>query len=187
LIEEIINIDKTFFLWLNSFHTPELDITMKWLTNSATWLPFPIFLVFYIFKNNPFKISIKYIFLTILAIGLSDFATSRMFKPYFLRLRPCYDETLHLKMILVGNCGGQYGFVSSHAATSTALACMFFFFSKKNDLVPKFLIFWAIIICYTRIYLGVHFPLDIIGGAIVGYLISFIIFKIYLKLNLYKT
>ncbi len=109
-------------------------------------------------------------------------------KPYFERLRPCHDPIIQHLVHVVGDCGGQYGFVSSHAANSFALLMSVYLMTKKAGISTKillpFLMFWAIIVSYSRIYVGVHFPTDVVVGALVGVIIPSILFQLLTFFNL---
>jgi|GWRWMinimDraft_6_1066014.scaffolds.fasta_scaffold07308_4 undecaprenyl-diphosphatase len=172
-------IDHSLFLRLNSYHNPSLDWIMIGISNSKTWIPFYLFLVYLIFKSHTRNKAIFYVLLTLISVGISDYIASGIFKPFFERFRPCHTDSLKGIMILVGECGGKFGFVSSHASTSFALAFSIFFIFKKKFGLYIFMIFWAILVGYSRIYLGVHFPIDIIFGAILGIIITFIVFKLF--------
>jgi undecaprenyl-diphosphatase len=171
--------DRKLFLILNGMHSNTFDFIMLQVSNSITWLPLYIFLIFLIFKELKLKEALITVVLLLLAVACSDFITSGLMKPYFQRLRPCHDILLADKMILTGKCGGKFGFVSSHAANSFAL----FFGIRKIKLrfkyLPTLLFFWATFVAFSRIYLGVHFPADVFFGAIIGITISLIIFEAY--------
>jgi len=176
LLKEILDFDKTLFLWLNGWHTPWMDVTMLFFSKSSVWLPLYVFIIFVIIKRFKLRYGLVYILLIILSVGLSDYLTSGLMKPYFQRLIPCHDFLG--EMILVGKCGGKYGFVSSHAANSFALfGSVNKLFGRNNKLSISILL-WAIIVSYSRIYLGVHFPLDVIVGGIIGFLITTFIFEL---------
>ena len=121
-------------------------------------------------------------------IIIADQSSVQLFKNTFQRLRPCHNEAISNLVHIVNNkCGGLYGFVSSHATNTFAFAVFTsLFFSKKY--ISLLLIFWALVVSYSRIYLGVHYPLDVIGGGILGLTIGILVFKIYLftfnKVNL---
>ena len=176
MIETILEFDKQLFLFLNGFHRPWLDTLMLFFSKSKVWIPLYLIIVIYLFRNFGLKDGVRFIALIILAVCMSDFITSGIMKPYFQRLRPCHDFLS--EMTLVGNCGGKYGFASSHAANSFALFFSIYRIFGKKHFWTYILLCWAIIVSYSRIYLGVHFPLDVLFGGLVGILISTFIFKI---------
>jgi undecaprenyl-diphosphatase len=171
MIEEIKKIDEILFLWLNAFHIDWLDPVVFQLTKTITWTPFYLFLLFKIYKTDPKNRWWIYGGLA-LTILLADQFTSGFMKPFFERLRPCHDERWTEQIHNYGRCGGLYGFVSSHAANTFAVAV--YLNLKMNGKLRhlKWLYLWAGIVSYTRIYLGVHYPFDVILGAIIGAIIA---------------
>ena len=163
----IQNIDTEFFLWLNSFHNPVFDGIMIWITAKNSWILLYVLIIgaiFYFFKKKGFA----YFSALIIAVALSDQFSSSLLKPFFKRLRPCHVPELQNLIHLVGNCGGQFGFCSSHAANSFALATLLNLFWGKQWKFLNVMYVWAFIVSYSRIYVGVHYPIDIIVGALVG-------------------
>ncbi|MBA4853547.1 phosphatase PAP2 family protein [Emticicia sp. BO119] len=182
MIETIRYAEYEWFLWLNSFHSSFFDTIMYWVTHRFTWIPLYIFLIYYIFgiirKNAWYKL-----LFILISVGLSDRITSGLMKPYFQRFRPCHDPAIENLVHVVGGCGGQYGFASSHAANSFALALAFSLFNTQNIRLKFFLFLWAILVSYSRIYVGVHYPTDLIVGAIVGMVITMSTYFIIIKFN----
>jgi undecaprenyl-diphosphatase len=170
MIEEIIELDKRLFLYLNSLNTPWLDTIMLVITQTYVWVPLYLFLLFFIlkdFRNDTWAPVVG----IVLAIVFADQITSGLMKPIFERLRPSHDPSLDgLVHTVDGYRGGMYGFASSHAANTFTVATFFtlLFIQKRKWIIALFP--WAIIISYTRIYLGVHFPGDIIAGWSIGLL-----------------
>lgn len=179
-MDKILEIDKSWFVWLNSWHTPFWDSFFLLYTNSKSWIPVILLMIFLLFKNYPWKTALTYILLIGAAVGLSDYIASGLFKPYFERLRPCLD--FPNEMVTVGNCGGKYSFASSHAANSFALFMGFSLALKNLKWVFWGLLFWAVLMAYSRIYLGVHFPGDVIVGALIGMFSSQLFFYLYQKI-----
>ncbi len=175
MIQTLNDIEYDWFLWLNSFHSSIFDELMSIITYRLTWLPLYAFLIYFLFKTYGKSFWQNLIFI-ILSVGLSDRITSVFIKPYFQRLRPCHDTMIQKVVHIVGDCGGEFGFASSHAANSFALFMCFYLLNGYSKL-NFFLLFWAIIVSYSRIYIGVHFPTDIIVGASVGMLISVLIYQ----------
>jgi undecaprenyl-diphosphatase len=168
MIDKLIELDKELFLFLNDLHTSWLDTPMMLFSNTLTWTPLYIFLIYLIVKDFPKEWWI--ILLGIAAsILLSDQITSSLMKPFFERLRPSRDPALEGLVHYVDDYrGGLYGFASSHAANTFGTATFLFFLFQKKRKGIFILFFWATLVTYTRIYLGVHYPGDIIVGGIAG-------------------
>ncbi|MBN2669505.1 MAG: phosphatase PAP2 family protein [Bacteroidales bacterium] len=178
MLESIEHIDQQLFLFLNSLHNNLFDHLMFWVSYKWTWIPLYLgFLLFWIVSHK--KQSIWIILGTVISIALADLISVHLFKEVFLRFRPCHNLEIQSIVHLVNqHCGGQYGFVSSHAANSFAFA-VFSALVLKRKWVWISLMFWALLVSYSRIYLGVHYPADIIGGAILGSFIAYLVYKIY--------
>lgn len=149
---------------------------MYWASHRFTWIPLYLVLIGFIIwveKRNSWK---NIIFL-ILSVGLADRITSGLMKPYFERLRPCHDPAIMNVLHLVGDCGGQYGFASSHAANSFALAMGFWLLYCSRNNYISILFIWAAFVAYSRVYNGVHYPTDIAVGALVGMMVSLILYR----------
>lgn len=167
MIEQIRKWDEELFIWLNSHHADWLDPIVFQMTETITWIPFYAFLVFIIFRADP-KASWWILGGAALTVLIADQVTSGLMKPYFERLRPCHDERWDGILHNYVRCGGLYGFVSSHAANTFAIAVFLNLKLRKNVKYLGWLFLWAAVISYTRVYLGVHYPMDILIGAAVG-------------------
>lgn len=168
MLNQLEKLDQELFLFLNEQQSPFWDTIMVMVSNKYFWVPFYLLLIGYIIWRYK-KQSIPMLLMAIVGIGLADYVASGIFKPYFARLRPCHDPELSAMVNLVRGCGGKFGFLSSHASTGFALAVFFNLILTDRYLLFKvFLIIWAVLVSYSRIYLGVHYPGDIIGGAMVG-------------------
>lgn len=167
MIERIKLWDEELFLWLNSFHADWLDPLIFQATETITWIPLYAFLLYKIYKIDP-KNSWWVFGGVAITILLSDQVTSGIMKPFFERLRPCHDERWDGMIHNYGRCGGLYGFVSSHAANTFGLAVFLNRKLKGKIKGLRWLYLYAAFVSYTRIYLGVHYPIDIVLGAAVG-------------------
>ena len=172
MIELIKVWDEEFFLWMNSFHAPWLDPVMFQLTKTLTWIPLYAFLLFKIYRHDS-KNVLWVIGGVVITILLSDQITSGIMKPYFERLRPCHDPRWEGLVHLYGSCGGKYGFVSSHAANTFGLATFLTLRMRGLRPIMLWIYAYAFLVSYSRIYLGVHYPMDIFGGAVIGVLAGF--------------
>ncbi len=180
-METLSTIDTDLFLFLNGLHTEGMDKFMVLVTDMWVWFPLYLLLIYWTAKQYG-----KRCWWVFLAIGLvvlcSDQLSSHLFKPLFHRLRPCFNEDfegiIHLPK---GLAGGQFSFTSSHAANTFAIATFLTPTLSKYRPWPTILLFlWASISSYSRIYIGYHYPGDIICGAILGVLVGLIFWKLFL-------
>lgn len=172
------SIDQRLFLFLNGLHTDWLDGVMVSITEMWPWIPLYILLLYLVFKcygRRGWWILLA-VAVTILC---SDQLSAHVCKPLFHRLRPCFNPELEgLVHLPRGLPGGRYGFVSSHAANTFAVAAVLTAaLRKRYRSIGWWLYAWAFISSYSRIYIGVHYPGDILAGAALGVLIGLILWK----------
>ena len=170
-MNELIQEDKNLFLELNNLGSSSFD--QFWIMISATWIWVPLYVIFLYLLFKSFSLRNLFFILIFIALGVtvSD-QLAAIFKTGIARLRPCHDPNLQGLMRVV-KCGGQFGFYSGHASNTFFIATlMSVLLRKKYRFLPVFLISWAAMVSYSRIYLGVHFPLDITMGALVGFLLG---------------
>ena len=177
MIETLTNFDVRLFLFLNSFHSAFWDKIMIFSSGKLTWLPLYVVILFLLYRK--YKWNIWLVLLSvILLITLSDQVSVHFFKNVFERLRPCHNPLIMNKVYMINNvCGGQYGFISSHAANTFALA-MFTLIILKNKTYSIIILFWAALVAYSRIYLGRHYPGDIVVGAAVGCVLGYLVYRL---------
>lgn len=186
MLESILQFDTDLFLFFNELHNPFWDTIMYWVSHKFFWVPFYAFLVFLLFKKYGLQKAIILTLLIVATFALCNTLSVEAFKNVFHRLRPCHNEDIaHKVHILYNHCGGQWGFVSSHATNVFGLATITsFFLSKKIKYFAVLIFFWAALVSYSRIYLGVHYPLDLFCGALLGISIGSIVFFVARKLGL---
>ncbi len=171
MLDQLIAWDKDLFLIFNGLGAPNLDSLMVFLSGKLEWIPLYGVLLYLLFKKYRQK-GFYVLFFIVLLIVASDQISVQLFKNVFERFRPCHEPSLEGLVHLVNNkCGGKFGFVSSHATNTFALAT-FMGLTLKNRSIYTFLIIWAIVVSYSRVYLGVHYPLDVLGGAVLGIIIA---------------
>lgn len=173
----LIDLDRRLFLALNELHTSWLDPLMVWISGNIIWLPLYAFLLYHIFKL-PRVHAVIAVFSIAAGIALSDQLTSSLMKPMFERSRPTWDAELGPLVHTVNDYrGGHFGFPSSHAANTFCTAMLLNLMLRRRWLVVLF--FWAALVSYSRIYLGVHFPGDVTVGAVLGMACGWIAYQAY--------
>lgn len=178
-------IDQQLLFWLNGSDSLFTDGVMTTLTAGTTWIPLYIALFYLVLKNNE---TMAQVLLTIgcaaVCVLVTAGITNLVIKPLVARPRPCDDPLIKYAVDVVsGVSAGNYSFFSAHAANTSALV-MFLALLIRNKLFIVTMIIWSLLNCYTRLYLGVHYPSDIICGLLFGSLMGFITYVVYLKIYL---
>jgi undecaprenyl-diphosphatase len=176
--------DKAVFAVLNGKWTnPFFDTIMPWVRDSKNWVPFYVLILTFLFYKWG-KGAWKWLLMVGINIALTDQISSHFFKPIFHRLRPCADpEIMNHSRLLLDHCSGGFSFTSSHAANHFGLAM--FIVMTLQPLLKKYrfiFLLWAGLISYAQVYVGVHFPLDVFAGAIIGISVGYLNSKLYHKI-----
>ncbi|MBR5678489.1 MAG: phosphatase PAP2 family protein [Paludibacteraceae bacterium] len=173
-----MNIDADILLWINGHHCAWLDSVMWWISHPRTWLPLYVLLIGIVaYRFRSWKLALLIIAGFIVAVGMSDIFCSGILKPLVCRLRPTREPALDPLHLVNGYVGGRYGFCSSHAANTMTIATLFSLLCR-NKYATAGLMVWVALNCYSRMYLGAHYPSDIIAGLLIGALWAVLVFLV---------
>lgn len=177
--EELIKTDQELFLFLNQLGSESWDSFWLMITNKWTSIPLYLILLILSYLHLGWKKTLLILLSVALLITCTD-QLANFFKYGVMRLRPCHDPDLADQVRLVkASCGGKYGYFSAHAANSFAIAIYFSnLLNARFPYLKYVLVLWAILVAYSRIYIGVHFPLDILTGMVIGGLFGWTFFRL---------
>lgn len=184
-MEEIIQFDKHLLLMVNGSDSLFLDSLILTLTNALTWIPLYVGLLYMVIRSNP---TVRDVVLILAAAGccvlLAGAVDDGFVKPTVARWRPTHDPEIGSLVDVVNNYrGGNYGFFSAHAANTFSIA-VFFSLLVRQRLLTIFLVCWSLINCYTRLYLGVHYPGDILVGLCWGGFVGWLVYQVYCRITI---
>lgn len=174
MIDFLLRIDRSLLLRINQFNAPWLDQCMWALSSKCINIPLALVILYLLKLQFSWKKTTLLFLSTLVVVSLTDVISTQVFKAYFERLRPSHDPFLHdllrYYMIAPNNpyLGGKFGFVSSHAANLTAVFMFLLPYLKKYNAFIFALALYVFLVAYSRVYLGVHFPSDVICGALLG-------------------
>lgn len=175
MIDTLASLDEQILLLINGHHTAFLDELMTLVTGKFIWIPLYLFLIDMLYK----KLGAKYTLLTLIAVGLAIFMADQicasLIRPYVGRMRPTNPDNPIYPLITIveGYARGGYGWPSCHAANTFALATLLSIVFRSKAFTGC-IFFWAVLVSYSRIYLGVHYPGDIICGALIGSFLGYL-------------
>ena len=177
-LEQLLQWDQELFLYLNNLGTPTWDWFWIFITHKFAAIPMYAYLLYLLYKNYNLKtLGITLVFIALLITATDQLAN--VFKDAFARPRPCKEDFMAQGRFLMDYCG-KYGYFSAHAASSTALAIFLGNILKKwYKLAFPLLFIWAMLVSYSRIYVGKHYPGDVITGILIGSIIGFLFYKLH--------
>lgn len=182
----LYDVDTRVFLALNGAHASWLDPAMYWVSDQAFWYPFYALILGWLIWT--FRGRATGIVLAIIAtVALGDQVTSSVLKPWVTRLRPCHEPSIERLVHVVWECGGPFGFASSHAANTFGFATILTLLVGQRYPAVRWLFVWAALVSYSRIYVGAHYPLDVIAGGGVGILSAFLVTFVYRRIQQTRT
>ena len=173
-LDFILEVDREVFIYLNSLGQSAFDSIWLLISDKKSSIPLYILIIYIMHKNlNSVDFFRTLVFIALLILFTDQI--SGFFKDFSERLRPCHDDSINYKIRVVKqSCGGLYSFFSSHASNSFGLASFFYFLNKRKNNYIKLLFIWAFVVSYSRIYIGVHYPIDIICGGTFGIFSGFL-------------
>ena len=180
MLERINELDVELLIYLNGLGSTTWDGFWMFMTTTVYSVPFYLVALYFVYKTYGTRKTLYSLLFLAILITASD-QLSNAFKYGFERLRPCHNEEVKdLIRLVKSSCGGYYSFFSAHASTSMAIVVYFALLIKsKVKYFALFLIFWAVLIGYSRVYIGVHYPFDVLFGFTVGGTIGFTIFILF--------
>ena len=170
-------IDSAILLWINGHYASWSDSLMWVVSQTMTWIPlYGLMLGLIVWKYRNWKPVVLILLGFVVAVGLSDFIASGILKPLVCRLRPTHEPAIDPIHLVKGYTGGLYGFCSSHAANTMSCALLFSLL-WRNKIATTGLMTWVALVSYSRVYIGVHYPSDVIAGWLVGVLLAVLVYR----------
>ncbi|MBP9883927.1 MAG: phosphatase PAP2 family protein [Chitinophagales bacterium] len=168
-MESLLYYDQQIFFFINrQLSNPAFDFIMPYVRERDFWIPLYVLLVFY-FVRLLKKWSWVALLTAAITVVITDQVSSTLIKPWIGRLRPCNDPSLAEQVQLIVNCGSGFSFVSSHAANHFGIACfLIVMLQHRLKWILPVALFWAALVSFAQVYVGVHYPLDVICGGLLG-------------------
>ena len=177
MLEKLLSLDTNLFVYLNGMGSETFDGLWLMITKQTSWIPLFIFLLYLIYKKLGTKQSLYLLLFVAILLVLTD-QTSNLFKNGFQRLRPCNNPEIN-SFIRIVQSRSSFSFFSGHATSSMGVVTFLYLIFKRDFNYFWLLFLWPLIFAYSRIYLGLHYPLDILSGYLCGAILGFLMFKCY--------
>ena len=182
LLQEAVRMDTDLFLFINRMHNTFFDYFMSSYSGKWVWVPMYVAIWYVMLRNFSWKVAVLALVAVALTTVFADQVCATLIRPYVERMRPSNLQNPISEMVHIVNNhrGGRYGFPSCHAANTFGLAFFLFFLFRKRALA-LFIMAWAVLTCYSRIYLGVHYPGDLLAGSIVGLMGAYLMHLLFVR------
>jgi undecaprenyl-diphosphatase len=177
MLEKLLSLDTDLFVFLNSLGSEKYDGLWSFITKQSNWIPLFLLLLYVIFKKLGAKQTLYLLLFVAVLVTFTDQMTN-VFKNGFQRLRPCNNPEIK-SFIRIVQFRGSFSFFSGHASNSMAVATLLYFTLRQYFKYFWLLFLWPFIFAYSRIYLGLHYPLDILSGYLFGFTSGFLMYKVY--------
>ncbi|MCL6461365.1 MAG: phosphatase PAP2 family protein [Flavobacterium micromati] len=177
MLEKLLSLDVELFIFLNSLGSATYDTMWLFITKQSNWIPLFLLLLYVIFKKLGAKQTLYLLLVVAVLVTFTDQMTN-IFKNGFQRLRPCNNPEIN-SFIRVVQVRNSFSFFSGHASNSMAVATLIYFTLRSHFKYFGLLFLWPLIFASSRIYLGLHYPIDIVTGYLFGFVFGFLIFKVY--------
>lgn len=177
MLEKLLSLDVELFIFLNSLGSVAYDGMWLFITKQSNWIPLFLLLLYVIYKKMGAKQTLYLLLVVALLVTFTDQMTN-LFKNGFQRLRPCNNTEIN-SFIRVVQVRNSFSFFSGHAANSIAVATLIYFTLRSYFKFFSLLFLWPLVFAYSRIYLGLHYPIDIMTGYLFGFVSGFLMFKVY--------
>lgn len=185
MLEELLKYDTDLFLFLNNLGSESWDAFWLFVTHKLSSIPLYLVLLYLVWKHFQWKATLLILVCVVIMITATDQLANLFKYILFERPRPCRVEALQDQMRMVSDGCGRFGYFSAHAASSMAVAVFVGLLLRHHyKYLPFLLLFWAVIIAYSRIYIGVHYPLDIITGMFFGGIIGWVFYRVFIRLSI---
>ena len=186
-LQTLVNSDTGLFLFFNGMHNTFFDYFMSAYSGKWVWIPMYVAIWYVMLRNFHWRVTLCCMLALALVITFADQACASWIRPYVERLRPSNPDNPLTEMVHIVNNyrGGRYGFPSCHAANTFGLAFFIFYLFRKRWLTV-FMMAWALLTCYSRVYLGVHYPGDLLAGALVGWMGAYLVYRLFVRVSGYQ-